>query len=146
MPSASHESERPPASSAAARRRFESQRRADTEPEVVLRRALHRLGLRYRLHAAVVPGTRRSVDIAFPSARVAVDVRGCYWHGCGVHGTAPKANAEWWRAKLDANRERDADTARRLEEAGWLVVVAWEHDDPVTTAALIAETVRARHA
>jgi len=86
------------------------------------------------------------VDIAFPSARVAVDVRGCYWHGCSIHGTAPKANAEWWRAKLDANRERDADTARRLEEAGWLVVVAWEHDDPVTTAALIAETVRTRHA
>jgi DNA mismatch endonuclease (patch repair protein) len=47
---------------------------------------------------------------------------------------------------LDANRERDADTARRLEEAGWLVVVAWEHDDPVATAALIAEAVRARHA
>jgi DNA mismatch endonuclease (patch repair protein) len=144
MPYAPRESGQPIASSAAARRRLESQRRADTKPEVALRRALHRLGLRYRLHAAVVTGTRRSVDIVFPSVRVAIDVRGCYWHGCDLHGTAPKANAEWWGAKLDANRERDADTVRRLEEEGWLVVVAWEHDDPITTAVVIADAIKAR--
>lgn len=109
-----------------------------------LRRALHRAGLRYRLHAKVVPGTRRTVDIVFMSARVAVDVRGCYWHGCESHGTAPKANGEWWRAKLEANRERDADTARRLTDAGWAVVVVWEHDDPEESAASIERLIQAK--
>lgn len=118
------------------------QRRDGTAPEIALRRALHRRGLRYVVQAAVVPGTRRRVDIAFTRARVAVDVRGCYWHACPEHGTGPAANAAWWRDKLDANTARDADTQQRLESAGWRLIVVWEHDDPDAAADLVAEVYR----
>lgn len=121
------------------------QRGTDTRPELALRSALHRMGLRFRLHAPVIPGVRRRVDIVFPGARVAVFVDGCYWHGCPVHGTQPKANAEWWQRKLAENRRRDADSNRRLAEEGWEVVRVWEHDDPATTARQIATHVRARN-
>jgi DNA mismatch endonuclease (patch repair protein) len=72
---------------------------------------------------------RRRGDIVFPRLRVAVFVDGCFWHGCSIHGTAPKANAEWWREKIAANVSRDRDTDRCLEEAGWSVVRIWEHEE-----------------
>jgi DNA mismatch endonuclease (patch repair protein) len=75
-----------------------------------------------------LPGLRRRADLVFGTARVAVYVDGCFWHGCPVHGTWPKANAEWWRTKIEANRNRDADTDRRMNEAGWLVIRVWEHE------------------
>lgn len=84
------------------------------------------------------------MDIAFTRARVAVDVRGCYWHGCPVHATAPRANADWWAEKLRANRERDLDTERRLRAAGWYVVVAWEHEDPAAVVERVVSAVRDR--
>lgn len=119
------------------------QRRRDTDPEVELRRRLHRMGLRFTLQAEV-PGTSRTIDISFPRAHVAVDVRGCYWHACGTHGVAPKANASWWRAKLAGNRSRDADTEQRLQGAGWEVVVVWEHEAPVDAAERVVSAVRRR--
>jgi len=71
---------------------------------------------------------------------------GCYWHGCPKHGTWPKANAQWWREKIETNRRRDADTNQRLEEAGWTVLRFWEHEDPEVAATKIADVVRrARH-
>jgi DNA mismatch endonuclease, patch repair protein len=135
----------PGASSQAASRRLKQQRQRDTKPEVVLRRELHRRGLRYRIETPVVDRRRRH-DIVFGSAKVVVDVRGCFWHGCPDHGTLPKANSEWWRAKLAANRERDLDTESRLAEAGWSLIVVWEHDDPVAAANVIESAVHDRRA
>jgi DNA mismatch endonuclease, patch repair protein len=120
------------------------QRRLDTAPELELRSALHRRGFRYRVHFVVLPTSRRTVDVAFPRQRVAVDIRGCYWHGCPDHGTEPQANADWWHAKLAANRARDADTETRLAAADWVLLVVWEHEDPNAAAGRVAESVEAR--
>ena len=119
---------RPPASSEAVRRRLSSQPQADTKPEMLLRRRLHAEGLRYRVDQPVLPGLRRRADLVFTRARVAVFVDGCFWHRCPEHGTLPKANADWWRTKLDRNVERDRDTDALLGDADWIVVRVWEHD------------------
>jgi DNA mismatch endonuclease (patch repair protein) len=115
----------------------------DTAPEMALRRELHRRGLRYRLHEPVFDKRRRH-DIVFRSARVVVDVRGCFWHSCPQHGTTPKANQDWWLNKLKRNVERDADTACGLNEAGWALVVVWEHEDPGAAAERILGILQAR--
>lgn len=81
------------------------------------------------------------MDIAFPRARVAVDVRGCYWHGCPLHASVPEANASIWRAKFAGVRRRDADTEAQLVAAGWRVQVVWEHDELSRVAALIEALV-----
>ena len=107
--------------------------RRETAPELALRRALHADGYRFRVVHPVPGNRRRSIDIAFTRARVAVFVDGCFWHGCPEHGTQPRANSAWWTAKLAANRTRDADTDRLLREAGWQVVRVWEHE-PVEQA------------
>ncbi|GHF45040.1 hypothetical protein GCM10010218_28170 [Streptomyces mashuensis] len=106
-----------------------------------MRRLLHREGHRFRLHRPVPGMPRRTIDIAFPGVRVAVFLDGCFWHGCPQHATSPKANAEWWRQKLDRNMTRDRETTERLTEAGWTVLRFWEHEDPVTVAADIAAVV-----
>lgn len=129
----------------ATRRRLERQQQRDTKPELLLRSALWRRGLRYRVDHRVV-GRRRRVDIAFTRAKVAVFVDGCFWHRCPQHGSMPKNNADWWKTKLATNVERDRATDRELEEAGWLVLRFWEHDDPVEAAPTIEEAVRARRA
>lgn len=100
----------------------------DNPRERALRAELHRRGLRFRLHR-MIEGSRRTIDIAFTGPKVAVFVDGCFWHGCPEHGTWPKNNADWWRAKIEANIERDRDTDHRLAEAGWSVVRVWEHED-----------------
>ena len=125
----------------ATRRRMQAQRAHDTGTELAIRRRLHAAGLRYRLHARVVPGTRREADIVFRPARVAVFVDGCFWHGCPEHATWPRNNEAVWRAKLEANRERDRDTDARLRGDGWTVIRVWEHEDPAAAAARIAEAV-----
>jgi DNA mismatch endonuclease (patch repair protein) len=119
-------------------------RQRDTPPELALRSALHRLGLRFRVQTAPVDGLRRRADITFPRVRVAVFVDGCFWHGCPQHGTWPKQNAGWWRDKIETNRRRDADTDARLAEAGWLPVRIWAHENPEVAAARIAEIVNTR--
>jgi DNA mismatch endonuclease, patch repair protein len=102
-------------------------RRRDTAPELRLRRALHRRGHRYRVDHQPLPGLRRRADVVFTRWRVAVFVDGCFWHGCPAHGTQPRANADYWRAKIDRNVERDRETDDLLVEAGWSVVRVWEH-------------------
>jgi DNA mismatch endonuclease, patch repair protein len=122
---------------------MQATRQRDTPGELALRSALRALGLRYRVDAAL-PGTRRRADVVFIRAKVAVFVDGCFWHGCPVHGTWPRANAEWWRSKIDGNRARDADTDNRLRASGWLVLRFWAHDDPLDAAEQIAITLRSR--
>ncbi|HVM13722.1 MAG TPA: very short patch repair endonuclease [Egibacteraceae bacterium] len=129
----------PAPSSPEALRRMQRQRRADTRPELALRRELHRRGLRYRVDVPVLPGLRRRADVVFPRQRIAVFVDGCFWHACPQHGTSPKANAAWWREKLGANVERDRDTDHRLREAGWTPIRIWEHEDPLHAADLVTQ-------
>lgn len=122
------------ATDAATRHRMQANRANDTTPEMALRRELFGRGLRYRLQQRIVPGTTRTVDIAFPGQRVAVDVRGCFWHACPLHVTLPKSNADHWLAKLRRTVERDADTVQRLRDAGWATVVVWEHEGAAEAA------------
>lgn len=125
---------------------MQATRQRDTPPELALRSALHRMGLRFRVQVAPLPGLRRRADLVFRRARVAVFVDGCFWHGCPEHGTWPKQNAEWWRDKIEGNRRRDADTDDRLAEASWLSVRVWAHDDADAAALRVAAAVRLRTA
>jgi DNA mismatch endonuclease (patch repair protein) len=118
------------------------QARRDTAPEVALRRALHRRGLRYRVGIRPVPELRGAADIVFTAARVAVYVDGCFWHMCPEHSTMPANNAAWWKAKLEGNRTRDRRTDEVLARHGWEVVRVWEHEEPEQAAERVAELVR----
>jgi DNA mismatch endonuclease (patch repair protein) len=111
---------------------------------MALRRALHAMGLRYWVDRPPLTDLRRRADLVFPRARVAVYIDGCFWHSCPEHGTSPKASGAWWRAKLEANRARDADTDRRLDEAGWMTLRVWEHENPVVAAHRVAEALALR--
>ncbi|TDC88821.1 very short patch repair endonuclease [Actinomadura sp. 7K507] len=127
------------ASSPARRRNMQANRSRDTKPELEVRRALHRLGLRYRVAIAPDPGLRRRADIVFTRARVAVFIDGCFWHGCPEHGRSSfNHNADYWPSKIAANVARDADTTDRLRHAGWLVLRFWEHED----TASVVERIR----
>lgn len=118
----------------------------NTQPELLLRRRLHAAGLRYRLHMRPITSLRRDADIVFTGARVAVFVDGCFWHSCPDHATSPRANAEWWAAKLRRNAERDAETDAMLADAGWLVIRVWEHEDPAEAARRVQLALSARSA
>jgi DNA mismatch endonuclease (patch repair protein) len=84
---------------------------------------------------------RRTIDIVFPKAKIAVFLDGCFWHGCPEHATQPKANAAWWREKLDRNMDRDRETTEHLIGLGWTVLRFWEHEPPTAIAHQIAITV-----
>lgn len=134
----------PEPSSPTTRRRMETQRSHDTGAEVRLRSLLHRRGLRFRKHVRILADVRREHDIVFGPSKVVVEVHGCWWHGCDVHYRSPKSNASWWDAKVERNRERDADTRERLESAGWRVVTVWEHEDPREAADKVQALVESR--
>lgn len=96
----------------------------DTEPEILLRSALHKAGLRYRLHDKTLPG---SPDLTFPRFRCAVFVHGCFWHSHGCkRSTVPKSRREFWEDKFRANQKRDERVKALLHEQGWHVMVVWE--------------------
>ncbi|WP_318295314.1 very short patch repair endonuclease [Streptomyces griseoaurantiacus] len=118
----------------------------DTKPEKLLRSALHRQGLRYRVGARPLPGLRRTADVVFRKDRVAVFVDGCYWHGCPEHHRPAKKGAAFWQEKIAGNRARDADTNEKLRDAGWLVIRVWEHEDPEAAAQEVVKAVRRRRA
>lgn len=100
-------------------------RSRDTTPELVVRRMVHSMGYRYRLHVSSLPG---KPDLVFPRLRRIIDVRGCFWHqheGC-IDSHIPKTRQGYWRPKLMGNCQRDAVNGRRLKELGWRVCVVWE--------------------
>ena len=132
-----------PATDAKTSARLSKQKRRDTKPEVALRRALHRRGLRYFVDRAPLKGMRRRADLVFPRRKVAVYVDGCFWHSCPVHATKPRNNAQWWADKLAANVARDRDTDRRLIDEGWRVVRIWEHEDPAEAADRVVDELAA---
>lgn len=108
-------------------------RSRDTGPELAIRSRLYSRGYRYRVNFRPERDIRRTADIVFRSARVAVFIDGCFWHGCPIHGTFPKSNARYWASKIHQNRERDMETTRLLEARGWTVLRIWEHE-PVDRA------------
>lgn len=96
----------------------------DTKPEMLLRRGLHAVGLRFRLHAARLPG---KPDMVFPKYRAVILVHGCFWHGhdCPLF-RMPATRPEFWAKKISGNRERDVRTAKALQRAGWRLLTVWE--------------------
>ena len=130
-----------PPADAATSARMSKQRRANTAPELALRRELHRSGLRYFVDRPPIKGQRRRADVVFPRLRIAVYVDGCFWHRCPAHATDPKNNAQWWADKLAGNVARDRATDAALTAAGWRVVRVWEHEDPHAAAERITALV-----
>ncbi|MEU9337446.1 very short patch repair endonuclease [Streptomyces sp. NPDC048290] len=147
-PAAAHADWRPPpgswASSAARRRNMQAIRNRDTKPEWLIRRLVHAQGLRYRVAAKPLPGLRRTADLVFRPAKVAVFIDGCYWHGCPEHYVPPRTNSGYWSDKVARNMARDRDTDQRLTEAGWIVLRFWEHEPSEACAARIAAEVESR--
>lgn len=95
----------------------------DTTPEMAVRRLLHRMGYRFRLHVRDLPGCP---DVVLPKYRTAVLVHGCFWHGHRCKdGRRPKSNMDYWNKKLDRNKRRDRINRQRLRRAGWKPVVVW---------------------
>ncbi|UVK55374.1 very short patch repair endonuclease [Mesorhizobium sp. AR02] len=97
----------------------------DTGPEMLVRRAAHALGLRFRLHAAKLPGRP---DLVFASRKIALFVHGCFWHrheNCRL-AYSPKSNKEFWARKFSRNVERDGEVTAALRSAGWRTAVIWE--------------------
>lgn len=134
------------ASSVAAREVMRANRSRDTRPERLLRSLLHAHGLRYRVNARPLPELRRTADVVFRKARVAVFVDGCYWHGCPEHYRPAKRRSDFWRDKIEGNRARDADTNQRLREQGWTVIRVWEHEDPAEACERITHLIGGRRA
>lgn len=96
----------------------------DTGPEMMLRLALHRAGLRYRLHVGGLPG---KPDLVFPRYRAVAFVHGCYWHSHGCYkSTLPKSRRTFWKSKFSANRARDSHNISLLRQHDWRVIVVWE--------------------
>jgi DNA mismatch endonuclease, patch repair protein len=118
---------------------MQANRSRDTKPELRLRRAIHAHGLRYRVAAPPIPGVRRTADLLFTRAKIAVFVDGCFWHGCPEHHTVAKTNAEFWAEKVEGNRRRDRETDRMLGEQGWLVIRVWEHESQEAAVELIRD-------
>ena len=97
----------------------------DTQPEMAVRRLVHAMGYRYRLHRKDLPG---KPDLAFISRRKAIFVHGCFWHGhdCPHGSREPKTNRDYWIPKIAKTRERDKTTLERLLKMGWESLVIWE--------------------
>lgn len=111
----------------------------DTSPEMVVRKLTHRLGYRYRLHAANLPG---KPDLVFPSRMKAIFVHGCFWHqhkGC-IDGHLPSSRTEYWVPKLNRNAERDRQNLDALRQLGWKTLVLWECE--VCNAAQIERRIK----
>ncbi|HSV68261.1 MAG TPA: very short patch repair endonuclease [Mycobacteriales bacterium] len=122
-------------------RHLAGRRKVGTLPELLLRRALHAAGARYRLQRTLAH--RCTPDLVLPGRRLAVFVDGCWWHSCPEHGrrtpfTGP--NAGLWEAKMERNRQRDAEATATATQLGWTVVRLWEcevHADPRAAAARV---------
>ena len=99
-------------------------RTKDTGPEWTVRRLLHGLGYRYRLHRKDLPG---KPDLVFPSRKKAILVHGCFWHAHDCrYGRSPKSRLDYWLPKLERNKERDAEKRAQLEALGWQILTVWQ--------------------
>nr|WP_278045545.1 very short patch repair endonuclease [Edaphobacter modestus] len=114
----------------------------DTKPEVAVRCAIHAMGMRYRVASRPIAEVRRTADLVFRRAKVAVFVDGCFWHGCPLHHAPPKTNAGYWVQKIEGNKARDQHTTALLKAAGWRVLRFWSHEEPTAVATRIAEVIQ----
>jgi DNA mismatch endonuclease (patch repair protein) len=119
---------------------MQSVRQKDTGPELTIRRALHALGYRFRLHPKTLVGRP---DLVFPSRKKVIFVHGCFWHGHGCpKGRLPNSRLDYWGPKIAANKERDERTVNELERAGWHCFVVWQcetsKDIDLTVARIVA--------
>ena len=106
------------------RRNMRNIKGKDTKPEMILRRALHARGLRFRLHRRDLPGCP---DLVFPKYRVALFVHGCFWHRHGCrYTTTPATRKDFWEQKFSDNVARDRKNLDKLQKAGWRVYIVWE--------------------
>jgi DNA mismatch endonuclease (patch repair protein) len=122
---------------------MQSNTRRDTKPELDLRRALQRIGLRFWKNRRPIHGLRCEADIVFPRLRLAIFVDGCFWHGCSEHKSLPLANADWWQAKLSRNVTRDHENNELLLGAGWTVVRLWEHESIEDMVSRVTDAIKA---
>lgn len=111
----------------------------NTEPELKVRRLIHGMGYRYRLHGSHLPG---NPDLVFGPRRKVVFVHGCFWHGhnCKRGDRIPKTNRTYWRKKIETNRQRDIQNLKSLQRIGWQALVVWECE--IANSNHIAERVR----
>ena len=116
----------------------------NTAPEMAIRSALFHLGLRYRVDSRPLNKVNCRADVLFTKAKVAVFIDGCFWHGCPIHGTSAKENADFWKSKILRNKERDLENTEKLENAGWAVIRVWEHENPEVAAKRISLLVQKR--
>jgi DNA mismatch endonuclease, patch repair protein len=107
------------------RRTMQAVKNKDTTPELIVRRLLHSLGYRYRLHVKDLPG---KPDLVFPARRKVIFVHGCFWHGhdCQRGARIPKTNTAYWVEKVARNKRRDQDEIARLTDLRWQVLTVWE--------------------
>lgn len=132
----------PNPTSAAASRIGRGNRRTGTKPEMLVRSALHRRGLRFRKdHLIRASGVTVRPDVVFTRRMVAVFVDGCFWHSCPAHQVVPKSNTDYWVPKFQANAARDQRVDAALHAEGWLVVRIWEHEDPEEAAMKVEQVV-----
>lgn len=119
----------PKASSPAVTNVMKANKGRNTNAEKYLRKYLHSSGLRYAIDARPEKDISSRADIVFRSAKVAIYVHGCFWHGCPKHYKSPKTNRKYWNWKRQTNQARDKRTKRLLTKRGWKVIVYWEHQD-----------------
>lgn len=130
------------ASSDATRRSMQGNRGRDTKPELAVRSAVHRRGIRYRVSVRPQPEFARTADLVLRKTRIAVFVDGCFWHGCPDHRTQPATNSRFWADKIARNIERDTETTEYLQQSGWTVLRFWEHEDPEAVADRVQQAVQ----
>ncbi|RIJ27099.1 DNA mismatch endonuclease Vsr [Henriciella mobilis] len=107
----------------------------DTKPEMIVRRGLHAMGFRYRLHDKRLPG---KPDLVLPKYRTAIFVHGCFWHGHECHLFKwPKTRPDFWRKKIESNRTRDRSNREKIEKQGWQVIELWECELRVESSKLL---------
>lgn len=113
----------------------------DTTPEMVVRRLVHGMGYRYRLHQKDLPG---KPHLVFAGRRKVIFVNGCFWHShdCPRGARQPKANADYWKAKIGRNVTRDADSAAALQASGWQVLTVWECETKASVHVALEERLR----
>ncbi len=123
-------------------RRMRRNPRRNTKPEVALRAALHRRGLRFRKDLPIrANGRVVRPDVVFTRARLAIFVDGCFWHACPLHGNEPRANTDYWQPKLARNVARDRAVNEALTKAGWGVLRAWEHEESADIAERVSDAL-----
>jgi DNA mismatch endonuclease (patch repair protein) len=134
----------PKSRSIAVRNVMRANKGVDTGPEIRLRSLVHKAGLRYAIDVRPELDLNRRADLVFRSAKVAVFVNGCFWHGCPKHYSPPKSNKRYWSEKVRRNRERDVETRSLLRRRGWRVLVFWEHQSAQSCSEKVVSVVSER--